>query len=186
MAQAFLTSGTVPARQGNAHLQIVPYQLFPTADGWLVLAVGNDQQWQQFCQAVHRPELGVDPRFATNSRRVENRGEIVPVVETILRGRTTKAWENLLGEAGIPHASVWDYDQLFASPQVQERGLRVTVRGPDGRPIDLLGTPFHIAGSYLPAASAPPVLGQDTDDVLGRLLGLGPERIAELRQERII
>src|SRR5207237_4281297 len=79
VAQAFLTNGTVPERQGNAHLQIVPYQLFATADGWLVLNVGNDSQWQAFCKAAGAPNLGADPRFVTNRQRVELRGELVPM-----------------------------------------------------------------------------------------------------------
>ncbi|HXG09263.1 MAG TPA: CoA transferase [Gemmataceae bacterium] len=186
MVQAYLTSGVVPPRQGNAHLQIVPYQLFATADGWLVLAVGNDGQWQQFCRAAERPDLAADPRFTTNTLRVQHRDILVPLVEEVMRGRTTRDWEDRLHTAGIPHAPVWDYAQLFAHPQVQARGLRVTVRDPEGRPIDLVGTPFHIDGATLPTPSAPPALGQHTDEVLGRLLGLGPERLTELRRQGII
>src|SRR5207253_3158587 len=89
VAQAFLTSGSLPSRQGNAHLQIVPYQLFATADSWLVLAVGNDGQWLHFCQAAVRPDLAADPGFATNTLRVQNRQALVPLLEEILRGHRT-------------------------------------------------------------------------------------------------
>src|SRR5439155_21231393 len=89
VAQAYLTSGAVPQRQGNAHLQIVPYQLFETADGYLVLNVGNDSQWQSFCAAAGAPELGSDPRFATNRQRVELRGEVVPKVAALMKSRAT-------------------------------------------------------------------------------------------------
>src|SRR5207253_864926 len=92
VAQAFLTSGQVPPRQGNAHLQIVPYQLFATADGWLVLAVGNDGQWRQFCRAADEPELGRDERFATNAQRVLRRDEVVPRVEAILKEHGNSEW----------------------------------------------------------------------------------------------
>jgi crotonobetainyl-CoA:carnitine CoA-transferase CaiB-like acyl-CoA transferase len=186
VAQAYLTSGKVPPRQGNAHLQIVPYQLFATADGWLVLAVGNDGQWQRFCLAAGRPDLAADPRYAGNSLRVENRAELVPEVERLMRTRPTKEWERLLLEAEVPHAPVWTYADVFAHPQAAARGLRVTVRDPEGRPVDLVGTPFHVAGATLPPASAPPRLGQDTDAVLRELLGEDADRLAELRRQGVI
>src|SRR5262249_35556108 len=150
VAQAYLTSRSVPARQGNAHLQIVPYQLFATADTWLVLAVGNDAQWQRFCHSAGRDDMAAGRRFATNPLRVENRAILVPVVEEIMRTRTTAAWEKALAEADVPHAPVWNYAELFAHPQAEARGLRVTVRDPEGRPVELVGTPFHINGATLP------------------------------------
>lgn len=185
-AQAFLTSGAVPPRQGNAHLQIVPYQLFATADSWLVLAVGNDGQWQHFCRAAARPDLAADPRFATNTLRVENRAVLVPLLEPVLKGRTLRDWEECLTVAGVPHAPVWDYATLFAQPQAEARGLRVTVRDPEGRPVDLVGTPFHVTGTTLPPPSMPPALGQDTDEVLREVLGLDPVKIDELRRAGIV
>jgi crotonobetainyl-CoA:carnitine CoA-transferase CaiB-like acyl-CoA transferase len=186
VAQAYLATGRVPPRQGNAHLQIVPYQAFATADDWLVLAVGNDGQWRQFCQAAGRPDLAADVRFATNALRVENRAALVPVLEALLKGRTLAEWQERLTAAGVPHAPVWDYGRLFASPQAAARGLSVRVAGPDGRPVDLVGSPLHIAGADLPAPSPPPLLGQDTDEVLAGLLGLDAGRLAELRQQGII
>jgi crotonobetainyl-CoA:carnitine CoA-transferase CaiB-like acyl-CoA transferase len=186
LAQAYLTSGRVPPRQGNAHLQIVPYQLFATADGWLVLAVGNDGQWQRFCAAAERPDLAADPRFATNTLRVQGRDVLVPLLEPLLRARTTAEWERRLLGAEVPHAPVWDYAQLFAQPQAAARGLRVTVRDPQGRPVDLVGTPFHVAGTTLPPPVMPPALGQDTDDVLRDVLGLDAARLAELRRQGVI
>src|SRR5438270_2276497 len=117
VVQAYLTSGSVPARQGNAHLQIVPYQLFATGDGWLVLAVGNDKQWQHFCAAAGRPDLSADARFATNPLRVRNRSVLVPLVEETMRTRPTAEWERVLEAEGVPHAPVWTYADLFAHPQ---------------------------------------------------------------------
>src|SRR5712692_2384810 len=93
VAQAHLTSGQVPPRQGNAHLQIVPYQLFATADGWLVLAVGNDGQWQRFCQSAGRNDLAADARFTTNTLRVQNRNQLVPIVEALMKSRTSQDWQ---------------------------------------------------------------------------------------------
>jgi crotonobetainyl-CoA:carnitine CoA-transferase CaiB-like acyl-CoA transferase len=186
LAQAYLTSGTVPERQGNAHLQIVPYQLFATADTWIVLAVGNDGQWQRFCQVAGRPDLGADPRFATNPLRVENRRVLVPLVEGVLRSRTTQQWEGLLREAEIPHAPVWDYADVFAHPQAAARGLKVTVCDPEGRPVNLVGTPFHIGGASLPQPLAPPVQGRDTEAVLCQILGLDARQVADLRGRAVI
>ena len=185
VVQAFLTSGTLPARQGNAHLQIVPYQLFDTADSWLVLAVGNDGQWQRFCRTAERLDLAADERFTTNTLRVRNRGILVPVVESLMRSRSTTAWEELLRTAEVPHAPVWTYTDLFAHPEMSGN-LRVAVRDPDGQPVDLVTSPFHINGATMPDPSAPPALGQHTDEVLAQLLGLSAERLHELRQEGVI
>jgi crotonobetainyl-CoA:carnitine CoA-transferase CaiB-like acyl-CoA transferase len=190
VAQAYLTAGVVPPRQGNAHLQIVPYQLFATRDGWLVLAVGNDGQWQRFCQAA-APELGAKERFRTNPLRVQNRASLIPLLEPLLRTRTTAEWEALLREAGVPHAPVWTYADLFAQPQVAARGLRVTVRDPQGRPVDLVGSPFHIremgkderAGAKEPAF--PPEPGQHTEEALREWLGLDAAQLDELRRQGV-
>ncbi len=186
LAQAYLSSRTVPPRQGNAHLQIVPYQLFATRDSWLVLAVGNDGQWQHFCQVAERPDLAADPRFSTNTGRVQHRDALVPILERLMQSRSTQEWETALRAAEIPHAPVWDYAQLFTSPQAAARGLQMAVRGPDGKPIELLGAPFHISGATLPTPRTPPLLGQDTEAVLGDLLGLDPARLQELRSRGII
>lgn len=186
VAQAFLTSGQVPARQGNAHLQIVPYQLFATADGWLVLAVGNDGQWQRFCHVADRPDLAAEGRFVTNVGRVEHRVVLVPILEELLKTLPTTGWEARLRSADVPHAPVWNYAELFAHPQAATRDLRVTVRGPDGGPVDLVGSPFHLHGTTLPAPTAPPALGQDTDTVLHELLGLSADQLGELRAKKVI
>jgi len=186
VAQAYLTSGTVPPRQGNAHLQIVPYQLFATADSWIVLAVGNDGQWQRFCRAAERADLAADDRFTTNTQRVQQREVLVPLLETILKGHTTRDWEERLTAAEVPHAPVWDYAMLFAQPHAKERGLSVSVRDPQGRPVDLIGTPFHIAGTTLPTPTIPPNLGQHTEEVLREVLGLDAARVDELRRAGVV
>ena len=186
LVQAYLTSGVVPPRQGNAHLQIVPYQAFATADSWLVLAVGNDGQWIRFCQAAERPDLAADPRFATNVLRVQGRAALLPLVEDVLRRRPTAEWEQRLRAAGVPHAPVWDYARLFQDAQTAARGLRMTVSDPEGRPVDLVGSPFHIGGATLPEPTAPPRFGQDTARVLRELLGLDEARLAELRAQGVI
>jgi crotonobetainyl-CoA:carnitine CoA-transferase CaiB-like acyl-CoA transferase len=186
VAQAYLTRYTVPARQGNAHLQIVPYQLFETADSWLVLAVGNDGQWQRFCRAAGLEHLAADPRFQTNTLRVQNRTILVPVLQEVMRQIRTAEWQERLRAAEVPHAPVWDYETLFAHPQAAARGLRLTVRDVEGRPVDLVGSPFHISPGTLPPAKMPPKLGQDTDQVLSELLGLDHSRLSQLREQGVI
>ncbi|HYV38298.1 MAG TPA: CaiB/BaiF CoA-transferase family protein [Gemmataceae bacterium] len=186
VVQAYLTSGQVPPRQGNAHLQIVPYQAFQTADDWLVLAVGNDGQWQHFCKAADRPALASDPRFTKNVDRVTNRGVLVPIIEALMKQHNCAEWQKRLLAVDVPHAPVWNYAQLFAEPQTAARGLRVTVRDPHGKPVDLVGSPFHIGGATLPAATMPPSLGQDTEAVLRELLGYDKSQVAALRQQGIV
>jgi crotonobetainyl-CoA:carnitine CoA-transferase CaiB-like acyl-CoA transferase len=186
VAQAYLMSGALPPRWGNAHLQIVPYQLFATADGWLVLAVGNDGQWQRFCAAAGRPDLAADERFLSNADRVRNREALVPLVEALVSERPTAAWREALLAADVPHAPVWDHRELFASEQAAARGLKVEVRDPHGRPVDLVASPFRIAGADPPPCVMPPALGEDTQAVLSELLGLGRERLRELHDRGVI
>jgi len=186
VVQAYLTGGAVPPRQGNAHLQIVPYQAFLTADDWLILAVGNDGQWQRFCTAAERPDLAADPRFATNVLRVQNRATLVPLVEAEMRTRSSVEWQRRLTDAEVPHAPVLDYQQLFALEQAAARGLKVSVRDPAGHPVELVGSPFHIGGATLPPPTLPPRLGEHTDEVLRSVLGCSPEDLERLRRDRII
>lgn len=186
VAQAYLATGKVPPRQGNSHLQIVPYQMFQTADSWLVLAVGNDGQWGRFCAAAGRSELTRDPRFHTNAHRVENRDALLPILEPILRGRTTAEWEKLLVEANVPHAPVWNYADLFAHPQAEARGLRLRVTDAQGREVDLVGSPFHIEGASPRDLLPPPALGEYTDSVLEEVLGLDRNRIRALHERGVI
>jgi crotonobetainyl-CoA:carnitine CoA-transferase CaiB-like acyl-CoA transferase len=167
-------------------LQIVPYQLFATSDGWLALCVGNDGQWQKFCRAIARPDLAGDPRFTTNPLRVQHRHVLILELEPIMRGQSCAEWERVLTAAEVPFAPVWHYARLFAEPQIAARGMKITVRDPEGRPVDLVGSPFHIDGTTMPPATFPPALGQDTDAVLRTVLGMDAQRIAELRQQRII
>jgi crotonobetainyl-CoA:carnitine CoA-transferase CaiB-like acyl-CoA transferase len=197
VAQAFLTGldnglpsqQAVPARQGNAHLQIVPYQLFSTADGWIVLAVGNDGQWKKFADAA-APHLAKEERFATNPGRVQHREELVPLVEAVMRSKTTKQWEEVLQACGVPHAPLWKYSELFSHRQAAERGLKITVRDPAGRPIDLVASPFRVSStgepSAPPEATTPPNLGEHTDSVLKQWCGLDEERLRRLRAEGVI
>ncbi len=185
LAQAYLTSGVVPKRQGNAHFQIVPYQLFETADGYLVLNVGNDSQWKSFCDAAGANELGLDPRYATNRQRVELRGEVVPKVAAIMKTLPTAELVKRLEKANVPHAVVSDYADIFAHEQTTAREMKLKVRDPKGNPVDLIGNPVHLTGAPTGAPTMPPRLGEQTDAVL-RDLGLSSEEVAALRAKKVI
>jgi crotonobetainyl-CoA:carnitine CoA-transferase CaiB-like acyl-CoA transferase len=184
--QAYLSGGQLPPRQGNAHLQIVPYQLFQTADGWLVLNVGNDGQWQQYCAAAERPDLAADRRFTTNAQRVRNRTELIPLIEELMRSRSTAEWQERLRSKNVPHALVLNHAELFEQEQVAARNMKITVRDPNGQPVDLVGTPFHIEGSPPASATMPPALGQQSAQILHEILGIDPTQINELRQQKVI
>lgn len=185
VAQAYLTSGIIPPRQGNAHLQIVPYELFETADGYLVLNVGNDSQWRSFCAAAGATELGADPRFATNRQRVELRTEVVPKVAAIIKRLPTAEWEKRLSEANVPHAVARDYAGTFAHEQTAARGMKLTIRDPAGNPVDLIGNPIHLTGAPTATATMPPRLGAQSDEVL-RELGLSSEELKALRAKGVV
>src|SRR5207249_4845512 len=119
--------------------------------------------------------MGNDPRFATNPQRVQHRAILVPVVEELMKQKTTADWQQCLEAAGVPCAPVWTYADLFAHPQAAARGLKLMVRDPEGNAVDLVGSPFHVEGAAQPAPLCPPRLGQHTDEVLGNLLGLDAE-----------
>ena len=186
VAQAYLTGGKAPARQGNAHLQIVPYQLFATGDGWLVLNVGNDSQWRAFCAAAGAPELGAATEFATNRQRVERRAEVVPKVEAIMKRFPTAEWEKRLTDANVPHAVVRTYADVFGDAQTLARGMKLTVRDPGGNPVDLIGSPFHFHGASNAEPTMPPTLGAQTDAVLSELLGLDADAVKALRAKGVV
>jgi formyl-CoA transferase len=178
--QAHLTSGKAPARVGNAHLQIVPYELFRTADGWLVLAVGNDRQWRAFCGAAGRSEWAGDARFTGNADRVRNREVLVPLIGAAMVGRTSGEWQRALDAVGVPNGPVWSVAELMKSELARERRLTITAKRPDGTPVELVRSPLV---DDMPDAVAPPALGADTEAVLRGVLGYGDEKIAALRRE---
>lgn len=186
VVQAYLTGGKVPPRQGNAHLQIVPYQLFATADSHLVLAIGNDEQWQRFCRITGRADLAREPHYQTNRDRVQHRAELIPEVAALMRTRRTAEWEQLLTAADIPHAAVLDYEQIFSLEQTAARHMKVTVYDPAGKPVHLVGSPFKITGATMPKPRMPPRLGEHTEQVLEELLGLSASQLAELRSKGVI
>lgn len=177
VGQAFLVSGKAPARPGNAHIQIVPYQAFAAKDGWVIVAVGNDRQFARFAAAVGRGEWADDARFATNDARVAHRETLVPMIETLMQDRTAREWLEILAKVDVPAGPVWTLPELFASDLARERRLKVAARRPDGTEVELLASPLVKDGIL----KAPPGLGDDTHAVLQGILGLDEAAIQRLR-----
>ena len=182
----YLTSGDVPQRLGNAHPNIVPYQAFATADGHLILAVGNDGQFQRFCQVAGCPELAADERFASNRQRVANRNTLLPLLEPLLQQRNTDDWLKALEAVGVPCGPINRLDQVFADPQVQHRGLQLTLPHPQAGEVKLVSNPVRFDGKALNAETAPPLLGEHTTDVASRLLGLTAEEQEVLKNQGVL
>lgn len=186
VAAGALVSGERPARFGNAHPQIVPYEVFATRDGHLALAIGNDDQFARFAAAVERPGWTADSRFSSNPARVIHRAELVPLVAAELAGRTTAQWQALLESIDVPHAPVLAVDQALELPQVVARGLVREVVDGSGRRYRVVGSPVHWQGNPAPPSIAPPELGEHTDQVLADWLGYDATRIADLREAGVV
>ena len=171
-----LISGKVPSRMGNAHPNIVPYQDFPTADGDMILAIGNDGQFARFCEVAGHAEWAVDARFATNAARVANRAVLIPLLRQATVMRTTREWVEALESRAVPCGPINRIDEVFADPQVVARGLRVELPHPVAGMVPGVANPVRLSATPVVYRSAPPVLGQHTDEVLAEWLrgGLPP------------
>ncbi|MEY8690209.1 MAG: CaiB/BaiF CoA transferase family protein [Leptothrix sp. (in: b-proteobacteria)] len=185
-AASYLAAGVVPRRMGNAHPAIVPYQDFPTLDGDMILAIGNDGQFARFCAIAGRPEWATDERFATNPARVAHRATLIPLLRQTTVLRTTAEWIAALEAAAVPCGPINRIDQVFADPQVQARGLRVELPHPSAGTVALVANPIRLSGSPVRHELAPPLLGQHSDAVLTDWLALDAAAIAALRERQII
>lgn len=182
----FLASGKPPVRWGNAHPNIVPYQTFQTSDGWIIVAVGNDGQFRKFVEAGGRAELADDERFATNPARVRHRETLVPIIADMVKTRGKQAWIDALEAAGVPCGPINDLDEVFENEQVVARGMQVELPHPCGANVKLVRNPIRMSRTPPDARSAPPLLGEQTDDVLRELLGYDDARIAALKAKQAI
>lgn len=185
-AQNYFCSGKSPGRTGEHHPNLAPYQPFPTLDGDLIIAVGNDAQFQRLCAVMELPELAVDNRFATNPARVENRDDLTEIFKQVTRGKTSREWMDLLDDAKVPNGPVQTIDQVFADPQVVARKMIVDVEHPELGPVRTVANPIKFSATPVEYRKAPPLLGEDTDSVLSGLLGLSDEQIEALRRAAVI
>lgn len=185
-AMNYLVSGKAPGRMGNAHPNIVPYQAFATQDGHLVLAIGNDEQFRRFAAEAGHPEWGTDPRFATNAQRVANRAALVPLVAGAVATRTTDDWIAALESKAVPCGPINTLDRVFADSQVQARGLARQIAHPALGSVPTVANPLNLSATPVDYARAAPRLGADTDETLGRLLGLDADALADLRKKGVI
>ena len=188
----YLVSDKAPGRMGNAHQNIVPYQVFevaPRADGgkdFIILAVGNDGQYAKFCEVAGRPDLASEPRFVKNADRVRHRAELVPLLEAVMKTRAKADWLTALEAAKVPCGAINSLDEVFADPQVQARGMVTHWQHPLRADLPLVSSPIKLEKTPVRTDRPPPMLGQHTDEVLGELLGVDAARLATLRDRQVI
>ena len=186
VASSYLISGEAPKRVGNAHASIVPYQTVSTADGWLMLAVGNDGQFARLCNVIGRPEWATDERFATNPARVAHRSTLIPALEAVLQTRPKAEWYALLTAAEVPCSPVNDIPTALADPHTAARQMVQTVNHPITGSIPLIGPAAKMSATPPQIRSAPPLLGEHTNPILGSILDYTNEQVALLRTKGVI
>jgi crotonobetainyl-CoA:carnitine CoA-transferase CaiB-like acyl-CoA transferase len=187
-ASAFLNTGDVPQRQGNSHPSLAPYQDFQTADGAMLLAIGNNGQFARFCEAAGHAEWAADERFSTNTLRVKHREVLIPLMQDVTRTRSTAAWIALLEDKAVPCGPINNIAQAFDDAQVKARGLAVTLPRDAGDGIESItgvASPLRLSATPPVLRHAPPALGQHTDEVLAEW-GVDPAQIAALRAAGVV
>jgi crotonobetainyl-CoA:carnitine CoA-transferase CaiB-like acyl-CoA transferase len=182
----WLIGGVVPGRSGTAHSNMVPSQVFKSADGYILLSVGNDEQYRRFCAVAGRQDLADDPRYTTTPGRSAHREELVAVVAQLMRQRRTAEWVALLEGAGVPSGPINTIDKVFEDPQVQARGMRLDLPHPVAGTVASIASPIRYSGTPIEYGNAPPVLGQHTDEILRGMLGFSSEDIARLRAVNVL
>ena len=181
----YLCTGVAPQRMGNAHQNIVPYQVFEVADGHLILAVGNDSQFAKFCGVCGHPELAVNPLYARNADRVRNRQALVPTLAALMKTRPRREWMELLEAEKVPCGPINDLADVFADPQVLARNMIVQLPHPLSGSVRLVASPMKLSATPISYRRAPPLLGEHTSEIL-ESVGLAPDEIGELRRTGVI
>ena len=186
MNMNYLVGGVAPRRAGNAHQNIVPYQVFACADGHLILAVGNDSQFRKFCDIAGKPEWAADARFATNAERVRNRATLVPLIDALMGTRTQRDWLAALEPAGVPGGPINRLDQVFDDPQIRSRCMRLDLPHPLAGTVPQVRAPLRLSGTPLEYALPPPLLGEHTALVLRERLGVDDATLSDLAARGVI
>lgn len=179
VAGNFLVSGKNPKRYGNAHANIVPYQSFQAMDGWLVVAVGNDKQFEALCRVIEKPETASDARFGTNQARVENREALISILKPIFTTKTVSEWLSLIGDR-FPCGPINNLGQVFSMPHVMEREMLVTMEHPTIGALPLVGSPLKMEATPVEYRLPPPLMGEHTKEILQNALGFSEEKAVEL------
>lgn len=177
----YLASGQPPTRTGNAHPNLVPYQVFSVADGHMIVAVGNDSQFKAFTQAIGLPTLAKDPRFATNPERVRHRDQLIPLLAEQLQQRPRDEWLVLFESVNVPAGPINTLDQVYDNPQVQARQMKITMDHPLAGPAHFVASPLRFSASPVRYDTPPPLLGEHTQQVLSTWLGLSEAQIQALQ-----
>jgi formyl-CoA transferase len=181
VASNFLISGKNPKRYGNAHANIVPYQSFQASDGWFVVAVGNDKQFESFCRVIGKSELSEDERFSTNAMRVQNRETLIPLLKPIFMEKTVGEWLALIGDQ-FPCGPINNLEQVFAMPHVKEREMLMQMEHPTIGALPLVGSPIKMGETPVEYRLPPPLMGQHTNQILREVLGYSDEKIKTLAE----
>jgi crotonobetainyl-CoA:carnitine CoA-transferase CaiB-like acyl-CoA transferase len=184
----YLTSGEVPGLLGNAHPNIVPYQVFPAEDGNIIISIGNDAQFARFCDFIGRPDLSSNSKFNTNDMRVRNRDELTEILNKVTLQKPMDYWLIGLDKIKIASGPINRIDQAFANPQVQARGMEIEMDHPaaGGAPVKMIGSPIKMSGTPVSYRRTPPMLGEHTNEVLGELLNLDAAACVILKDKGII
>ncbi|HND48685.1 MAG TPA: CoA transferase [Anaerolineales bacterium] len=185
VASNFLISGKNPKRYGNAHANIVPYQSFQASDGWFVVAVGNDKQFESFCNVIENPELSSDERFSTNSARVQNREVLIPLLKPIFMQKTVNEWLALIGDQ-FPCGPINTFEQVFSMSHVKEREMLVEMEHPTIGALPLVGSPLKMGGTPVSYRLPPPLMGQHTHEILKEVLEFSDEAVQKLMNDGCI
>jgi crotonobetainyl-CoA:carnitine CoA-transferase CaiB-like acyl-CoA transferase len=182
----YLVTGNAPGRMGNSHPNIVPYEAFKATDQYIIVAVGNDGQFERFVSAAGMPELATDERFSTNSARVANREVLIPIIQAFIAERSGADWIDALEKVGVPCGPLNDMEQVFAHPQIRQRGLQMEMPHPLAGSVPQVASPIKYAGETFDYQNAPPTLGQHTGEVLRGILEMDDAEIASLRESGIV